>query len=295
MKSWVFILMFANLTAAVPSFSSSSDLRHDVMTWNFQVSGASAFGMSIAVCSNKSAKKTSQVWPKEPPLTTYPCPNSIRVKRHRIDRMGASDIQGLLCCWIGHDCSGRHVWHRRGRCLLGSQQELSDPRARSVRAGYTAARGFGTVGESCRYGVIPWMYVNQALITLRNFIISHSSSTARTRVWVNHVDTMLRKRFEEPATHLVPRHSVHFRSRGGLEDLSGNSVEAGWLAGIVIRGDVERIRLTFLDSGKQLWRQQFLQQRQSPMDSFFSALKELQLRRRSGIIICAPMLQSPDL
>ena len=138
--------------------------------------------------------------------------------------------------------------------MLGSQQELSDPRARSVRADYTAARGFGTVGEPCRYGVISWMYVNQALITLRNFIISHSSSTARTRVWVNHGDIMLRKRFEEPATHLVPRHSAHFRSKGGLEDLSGNSVEAGWVAGIVIRGDVERIRLTFLDSGKQLSR-----------------------------------------
>lgn len=45
-KSLYFILMSARLTALDVSFVSG--FRHDVMSWNFHVSGASGLGISMA-------------------------------------------------------------------------------------------------------------------------------------------------------------------------------------------------------------------------------------------------------
>ena len=53
---------------------------------------------------------------------------------HRVEIMQASNVQGLLDCWIGGEHSGLYVRDGRRRAFLGSYQDLSDARTRSVCA-----------------------------------------------------------------------------------------------------------------------------------------------------------------
>ena len=86
--------------------------------------------------------------------TTNHRPDLIRVKSHSVSLVGASDMQGLRRCWIGHDRSRSYVWRRRDRALLGPQQKLSDARASPIGTDQASAYGFGPVGELCCYGEV---------------------------------------------------------------------------------------------------------------------------------------------
>ena len=94
-----------------------------------------------------------------------------------IQEMGASDVQGLFSCGIGHVESWRHVWSRRRRGLFDSYEIISDTRASPVSANEAGAFDLSAVGESCSYIVVISVDFNQALATLypiyiQPFIIS---------------------------------------------------------------------------------------------------------------------------
>ena len=93
--------------------------------------------------------------------------------------MQAYNVQGLLDRWIGDKQSGRYVRDGRRRAFLGSYQNLSDARTRSVCADQAAADYCIAVGELCRHGVISWLDIQQALATLRNSRLGAFSSTPR--------------------------------------------------------------------------------------------------------------------
>ena len=146
-----------------------SGFRHDVMSWNFHVSGASGLGISIAGYTINGMHGRPIWLPNSgTPLTTDPCPNSVRVNGHCIEIMQASDVQGLLGCWIRDGNSGRYVRDGRRHAFFSSYQDLPDARTRSICADQAGAGYLIAVGELCRYGVISWLNFQQALATLQS-------------------------------------------------------------------------------------------------------------------------------
>ena len=132
-KSLYFILISAKLIDLL--VLTLSDFRHDVMSWNFHVSGASGLGISIAGCIVIGMHGRSSWLRKGPtPLTTDECPGSVRVNGHCVEIMQASDVQGLLGCWIRDVDPGRYVRDGRRRAFLSSYQDLPDARTRSICA-----------------------------------------------------------------------------------------------------------------------------------------------------------------
>ena len=130
-KSLYLILMSAKLIALL--VLTVSGFRHDVMSWNFHVSGASGLGISIAGYTINGMHGRSIWLPNSgTPLTTDPCPSSVRVNGHCVEIMQASDVQGLLGCWIRDVNPGRYVRNGRRRAFLGSYQDLPDARTRSI-------------------------------------------------------------------------------------------------------------------------------------------------------------------
>ena len=75
---------------------ASSDLRHDVMSWNFHVSGAVGLGMSMAGMGTKLVSELlggfGRMKKDTVSRTTDPCPDAVRVKGHRVEVMQASDV-----------------------------------------------------------------------------------------------------------------------------------------------------------------------------------------------------------
>ena len=183
-KCLYFVLMSAKLT--VLFVLSVSDFRHDVMSWNFHVSGASELGISMAGYTvNGMHGRSSWLRKEGTPLTTDPCPDSVWVNGHRVEIMQASDVQGLLGCWIRDEDPGRYVGDRRRRAFLVSYQKLADARTRSVCADQAGAGHFIAVGELCRYGVISWLDFQQALATLQSLVIRGLPSTPRLQIGGN--------------------------------------------------------------------------------------------------------------
>ena len=183
-NSLYFNLMSAKLTALF--VSSVSGFRHDVMSWNFHVSGASGLGISIAAYTVNGIHDTSS-WLRKGgrSLTTDPCPDSVWVNGHCIEIMQASDVRGLLGCRIRDEDPGRYVGDGRRRTILGSYQDLPDARTRSICADKAGTGYFIAIGELCRYGVISWLDVQQALATLRTLMVRGFSSTPRLQICVN--------------------------------------------------------------------------------------------------------------
>ena len=99
--------------------------------------------------------------------------------------MQASDVQGLLGCWIRDVNPGRYVGDGRRRAFLDSYQDLPDARMRSICADKAGTGYFTAVGELCRYGIISWFNFHQALATLRSLMVRGFFSTPRLQICVN--------------------------------------------------------------------------------------------------------------
>lgn len=71
--------------------------------------------------------------------------------------MSASNVQGLLRRWIGHEYPSRYVWYGRRRAFLYSYQSLPNAGASSVRTDEAGSRRFSSIIKFYSYGIIPWM------------------------------------------------------------------------------------------------------------------------------------------